>query len=396
MAITIVNINELKGLSDSGLANLLLYGSTLQSLNLSYCSRVTDIGLSYVASGFPFLSAVNLKKCSSITNHGLQILAESCRSLKLVHLTGCSRVTDRGIRSLYQNYRQLTTLSFQGVSHTLASLEDKLCSFDSTGVSDFVSGGALKYFSFSSYIREIGLGFGAKLKILDLKMCGDLVDDATIMKIAKGCPLLQEWNLSYCYKIAISGWNTIGLYCQNLKTLHVHRCVKLGDKGLLAVGYGSNQTSYLVMTKPNKMHRPNNESDSLLSNAQFAPHVFSCNGDKYQVINHTPEDYTQGVENAKGCWWDFEVVNLDVHERTLQYELITHLTVDSNEYDAGQLPILEIASLMMDFNSSTWITVQIFKQPYTYTSDPTCLLSKLTIAAYSHFLLQTNHLHRSC
>ncbi|PWA34810.1 hypothetical protein CTI12_AA615630 [Artemisia annua] len=149
---------------------------------------------------------------------------------------------------LYQNCRQLTKLSFQGVSHTLASLEDKLCSFDSMGVFDFVSGGALKYLSFSSYIREIGLGVGSKLKILDLKMCGDLVDDATILKIAKGCPLLQEWNLSYCYKIAISGWNTIGLYCQNLKILHVHRCVKLGDKGLLAVGYGCECLSVIYMT----------------------------------------------------------------------------------------------------------------------------------------------------
>ncbi|PWA37858.1 F-box/LRR-repeat protein 12 [Artemisia annua] len=134
-----------RGLLNSGLANLLLYRSTLQSLNLSYCSRVTDLGLSYVASGCPFLSAVNLKKCSSITNHRLQILAESCKSLKLVHLNGRSTVTDHGIR------------------------------------------------------------IWAKLKILDLKMCGDLVDDATILKIAKGCPLLQEWNLSYCYKIAISG-----------------------------------------------------------------------------------------------------------------------------------------------------------------------------------------------
>ncbi|PWA99131.1 leucine-rich repeat domain, L domain-like protein [Artemisia annua] len=236
-----LSLMRCRGLSDSGLTPLQMYGSKLKSLNLSLCLRVTDNGLSYVASGCPLLSFVSLYKCCFITDHGLQILTESCKSLKHVDLSLCSEITDNGIQCLSQNCRQLTKLwisgcdkilgkGFQGVSPTLACLEAKNCPFDSKGVSAVLSGGGLKYLNLSrdKYPREydlaaIGLGFGAHIETLDLKNC-NFVEDATITKIAQGCPLLQDWNLSGCDKITDHGWRSIGLYCQNLEILHVNGC----------------------------------------------------------------------------------------------------------------------------------------------------------------------------
>nr|GEV40991.1 hypothetical protein [Tanacetum cinerariifolium] len=157
-------------LSYSGLTPLQMYGSKLQSLDLSLCSRLTDNELSYVAS-------------------------ESCKYLKHVDLSWCSEITDNGIQCLNQNYRQLTKLWISGWCF--------LC----------FSGGGLKYLNLSSRDKEprecdltpIGLGFGAHMKTLDFKNC-NFVEDATITNIAKGCPLLQEWNLSGCYKITNLGW----------------------------------------------------------------------------------------------------------------------------------------------------------------------------------------------
>ncbi|GJY22702.1 RNI-like superfamily protein [Tanacetum coccineum] len=67
-------------------------------------------------------------------------------------------------------------------------------------------------------LAAIGLGLASNLKILFYE-CRFIKDDA-IIEISKRCPLLQEWNLSVCVQIGIRGWESIGMYCINLETLH--------------------------------------------------------------------------------------------------------------------------------------------------------------------------------
>nr|XP_043638304.1 F-box/LRR-repeat protein 12-like [Erigeron canadensis] len=249
-------------LSDSDLTRLQEYGSKLQSLSLSYCRLVTDIGLTSVASGCPFLSIISLRECS-ISDHGLEILTKSCKSLTEVNLNGCSSITDKGILSLNQNCREIRAISiagckeirgvgFKGISPTLIILEANSCDFDLAGVTGIISGGGLKYLNLSySYKREQGLailvsGSASNLRILDLMRC-NFVDDAAIESISKGCPLLEEWNLSFCDEIGISGWESIGLNCHNLEIIYVHGCKKLCDKGLLALGNGCERLSKVYM-----------------------------------------------------------------------------------------------------------------------------------------------------
>ncbi|GKC63160.1 RNI-like superfamily protein [Tanacetum coccineum] len=85
-------------------------------------------------------------------------------------------------------------------------------------------------------LRAIGLGGnGANIKILDI---GGSVDNDAIMNIAKGCPLLQEWNLSHrCKEIHFSGWKSIGLYCPNLKTIHVNEMFNFFDDKMMALSH---------------------------------------------------------------------------------------------------------------------------------------------------------------
>ncbi|PWA53077.1 RNI-like superfamily protein [Artemisia annua] len=209
--------------SDSALTPLLTNGSKLHYLWLDFCHDITAIGFTLVASGCPLLSVISLCKCS-ITDSGLEILAKSCSSLTEVNISRCQNITDRGILSLNQNCRQLRTLKlshcrnitgvgFQGFSRTMACLEADHCAFDSTGVTGILSGGGLRYLNVSCSLKHtrvhgltsIGLGLGANIEVLNLSYC-KLLEDDTIIKISKGCPVLQEWNLSYCSKIAISGW----------------------------------------------------------------------------------------------------------------------------------------------------------------------------------------------
>lgn len=253
-------------LSDSDLTILAIYGSKLRSLYLSFCPRVTDISLNSVASGCRLLSIISLSNCS-ITDSGLETLTKSCKSLVEVNLAWCLSITDHGIWSLVQNCRQLKALKiswcnkivgvgFQGCSSALAYLQVDCCAIDPVGISKILSGGGLEYLSLCNLnkctrghgLGAIGSGVAANLKILDLRMCTSVTDDA-IISISKGCPLLQEWNLSFCDEIGYPGWESIGLYCDDLKTLHVNKCVKLCDRGLLALGNGCKRLSVLYMTE---------------------------------------------------------------------------------------------------------------------------------------------------
>ena len=66
-----------------------------------------------------------------------------------------------------------------------------------------LSGGGLEYLNLANIIcigdnglAAIGLGFAANFKILDFNRSRFVMDDV-VLSIAKGCPLLQEWNLSH-------------------------------------------------------------------------------------------------------------------------------------------------------------------------------------------------------
>ncbi|GJZ58413.1 leucine-rich repeat domain, L domain-like protein, partial [Tanacetum coccineum] len=190
-----------------------------------------------ITNGCPLLSVISLYYCS-IADSGLETLTKACKSLKDVSLECCTKITDRGILSLNQNCRQLRALnisccrkvvgvSFNGISSTLTCLDAEDCALDmdATGVGRILSGGGLEYLNLSKGkipgdgLAAIGLGFASNLKILHFGKCSFIKDDA-IIEISKGCPLLQEWNLSFCEQIGIRGWESIGLYCKNLETLH--------------------------------------------------------------------------------------------------------------------------------------------------------------------------------
>ncbi|XP_071715134.1 F-box/LRR-repeat protein 12-like [Rutidosis leptorrhynchoides] len=195
----------------SCLTPLLKYGSTLHSLYLVWCEFITDTELTLIASACLLLSVISLRCAYEVSDHGLEILSKSCTSLKEVNLVDCNSITDNGIYFLNQNCRQLRALrvsgcynivgvGFRDCSPTLACLDAFNCNLDSTGVSQIVSGGGLEYLNISSpnrliVLEPIGLGFCSKLKFLNIAYCS-FVDDDVIVKISRGCPLLQDWNLT--------------------------------------------------------------------------------------------------------------------------------------------------------------------------------------------------------
>nr|XP_043621542.1 F-box/LRR-repeat protein 12 [Erigeron canadensis] len=253
-------------LVDSGLIRLQDNGLKLRTLYLDCCFKVTDNGICSVAIGCPNLSLVSLYRCS-ISDNGLELLAKSCLSLKDVNLEWCTLVTDSGISIITSYCRKIRAIKithcekikgvgFEGCSQTLACLEADSCKIEPEGVMGILSGGGLEYLNVSSLcwsiqgdgLRAIGGGLGTNLRILNFRVCRTISDE-TILQISKGCPLLQEWNLSLCTEIGLMGWESIGLYCNNLEKLHVHGCRGLCDRGLLALRNGCKRLSVIYITR---------------------------------------------------------------------------------------------------------------------------------------------------
>nr|XP_043638432.1 F-box/LRR-repeat protein 12-like [Erigeron canadensis] len=225
-----------------------IHGSRLRSLDLSNCfdfshfdlvdrsysSIINDAVVASVASSCPSLSTIRLHY-SCVTDEGINHLATKLgRSLKWVDILGCSQITDLGISHLTRNCHQLRALritqchkiagaSILGLPPTLVALHAGECAFDATLVSGVLvrrSGGggcSLEYLdvSFPWYRHQaasLAFGFPATLKVLNLMLCSP-VTDADVINISKGCPLLQEWNLSGCNLITLLGWKSIASRC---------------------------------------------------------------------------------------------------------------------------------------------------------------------------------------
>lgn len=223
---------------DSALTPLQFYGSKLCSLYLDCCFRLTDKGLSLAATSCPLLSTISLYRCN-ITDNGLQTLAESCPSLKRINLSFCTLVTDIGLEKISRGCSQLLVvkiagcteihgIGFKGCSSKLAYIDAESCNIEPNGISGIINGGGIKYLNIQNVglsvlgtgVRDIGCGLAARLKILNMRMCRTIGDESVIA-IAKGCPVLEEWNLALCHGVRISGWEAIGMFCKRLERLHV-------------------------------------------------------------------------------------------------------------------------------------------------------------------------------
>ncbi|CAA7050946.1 unnamed protein product [Microthlaspi erraticum] len=248
-------------LDDSSLASLRYPGERLHSLYLDCCVSVSDNGISTVASFCPSLTVVSLYRCN-VTDIGLEALARASLPLQRVNLSHCHLVSDVGVKALSQaclqlesvkisNCNNITGVGFDGCSPTLGYVDAELCELEPEGIEGIISGGGIEFLNISGASKDgllaIRSGLASKLRILNLRMCRTVGDEA-IKAIAKGCPLLQEWNLALCHGVKVSGWEAVGKWCCNLEKLHVNRCRNLCDQGLFAIRSGCKNLRTLYMS----------------------------------------------------------------------------------------------------------------------------------------------------
>ncbi|CAN0824387.1 F-box/LRR-repeat protein 12 [Linum grandiflorum] len=249
-------------LLDSDLNQLQSHGSKLRTISLDGCFAITDSGLLLIATACPSLTGISLYRCY-ITDEGLQTLGNRCPSLKRINLTYCHLISDHGLRAISTGCTELEAVKisccrgvygtgFTGCPPTLRYIDAEYCKIGREGIAGIVSGGGVEYLNISGLSWSDNgaalspIGLASRLKILNLRVCRNIGDES-IIAIARGCPVLEEWNLALCHEVKVAGWQSIGTNCNKLERLHVNRCHNLCDFSLQALREGCRKLQILFI-----------------------------------------------------------------------------------------------------------------------------------------------------
>ena len=88
-----LNLQDCQRVSDLALRHVSQGLGSLTSLNLSFCANISDSGMKSL-SKISSLRSLNLRSCDNISDIGVGYLAEGCVSLQSLDLSFCDRVTE--------------------------------------------------------------------------------------------------------------------------------------------------------------------------------------------------------------------------------------------------------------------------------------------------------------
>lgn len=180
--------------------------SLLQSLDVTYCRKLTDKGLSAVAKGCRELRILHLAGCRFVTDSILKALSENCRNLEELGLQGCTSITDNGLINLASGCQRIKFLDI-----------NKCSNVSDVGVSSICK-------ACSSSLKT--------LKLLDCYKIGD----ETILSLAKFCDNLETLNIGGCRDVSNDAIKLLATACRNnLKNLRMDWCLNIADSSLSCI-----------------------------------------------------------------------------------------------------------------------------------------------------------------
>ena len=181
---------------------LSLFPNTLQSINLTGCTKVTNRGIDLLAQSCNSnLRELYLNGCKRITDATLQSLADRCPNLKRIELNGCNQITAAGINSLQEKCRHIESLQAFGCPRVSVN----------------------KQLPFKQTYPALSI---------DLTRCSNASSNNAIKNLAKHHTSLQTLDLTGS-KIELSGLQTLANHCSHLHSLNLSFCNQITDQMLV-------------------------------------------------------------------------------------------------------------------------------------------------------------------
>ena len=196
-----LNLNSCD-ISNKVMFAMALYIKKLQSLNLTWCPKLTNEGLLALAPALTTLRSLILANCKGLTPAAIYALAPSLRHLEELDLTNCPWVRDEVIRALAP---VLTNLQNLVLGRCIELTDDGICALV-PHVTQF---------------RTLNLGNCPKITDVSLVALAPRLENAT------------ELNLNFC-NITDTGIRAAAPYLSNLRELSL-AYTGIGDEAMFAL-----------------------------------------------------------------------------------------------------------------------------------------------------------------
>lgn len=222
------------------------WSSTLQSLDMSYCSGLSNQVVVSMCQRLTNLQQLDLSSCYRIDDVSLREISKCLISLTKLSVAWCKHITDMGLIGVYH----------EGFAHTCA--KECRCGREK----DFA------YFEYTPPVKDIAprvviptVGdinaalqhFGAegrfplwrmnKLRSLDLSVCGKISDASVIDAI--DFPELTELNLAMCSRLTDKSVIAIASHNGLLERVNLSQCHQITDQSVAALLAGCRRIVHL-------------------------------------------------------------------------------------------------------------------------------------------------------
>ncbi|XP_055680156.1 F-box/LRR-repeat protein 14 [Lutzomyia longipalpis] len=114
-----LNLRACDNISDIGMAYLTEGGSSIFSLDVSFCDKIGDQALIHISQGLFHLRSLSLN-ASCITDDGLDRIAKSLHDLETLNIGQCNRISDKGLKALADNLQNLKAIDLYGCTRLSA------------------------------------------------------------------------------------------------------------------------------------------------------------------------------------------------------------------------------------------------------------------------------------
>ncbi|KAJ6995940.1 hypothetical protein D5086_009786 [Populus alba] len=271
-----LRMDKCLGVSDVGLAKIVVGCGRLERLSLKWCMEISDLGVellckkclelkfldvSYLKvtneslrsiASLPKLEDLAMVGCPFVNDVGLQFLENGCPLLQKIDVARCDCVSSYGLSSLIGGHSGLLHIDaghcFSEVSPSFVKCTQKLKNLNTI----IIDGGRVSDTIFQTIsnncksLIEIGLSkcegvtnMGiiqlvsgcVNLKIINLTCCCSIAD-AAITAIANSCRNLLCLKLESCNMITEKSLEQLGLHCLLLEVLDLTDCCGINDRGL--------------------------------------------------------------------------------------------------------------------------------------------------------------------
>ncbi len=204
--------------------------------------------------------------CSEITDKGFTIAVSGCTNLETINMSFCRKLTGDSLKFVMSKNQHLKRLEFAGCT---AFAEDSISFFSKCTAQGLtyldLTGSRFLAETFCRSFKTVNL---SKLETLILDSCVDL-NEACLVLISQSAVNLKTISLANCTQLADEAIQSIALHCHKLEHLDLTKCAGLRSKSLAYLGSFITTLKSLIINECPKIYN-DPKSVTLFLNAQPA------------------------------------------------------------------------------------------------------------------------------